>query len=168
LRTRSGLFFFFSCALSALLAGCSSTPSTAAGFSAGHPYSVALPRLGGGTAQLLGHPGHVVLASLWAVWCPACREELPALAAYARHAPRDVLVYAIDQGEDPQTIAPIVRGLGLTVLLDRDQRYGAAYVRLGLPTTVVLDRHGLLRAVIAGASTEADFAAAVRRAEAAR
>ncbi len=116
------------------------------------PVNYRLPRLTGGQDALDAHRGRVVLLDLWASWCPPCREELPALSALAQDN-HQVVVLTANQGEAPNVIRDLVEHehLHLPVLLDKDQEYGAAYATVGLPTAVILDPHGKIAAIEAGA-----------------
>lgn len=133
--------------------------------------SFTVKRLGGGNAGVADYRGKVLLVNLWASWCPPCREEMPNLERFARSAAKDgVLVIGIDEGESAQTAAAFAKTVGVTfpILLDQQQRYGAAFGALGLPTSVFVRRDGTVSEAIDGPLTYAQMQARAKRAESAR
>jgi len=79
---------------------------------------------------------------------------MPALQAlYATPRGRGPVVLAINQGEDAATVQAFVRARGLTfpVGLDTDQRVGAQYRMIGLPTSTWIDANGRIADRVAGA-----------------
>jgi thiol-disulfide isomerase/thioredoxin len=93
-------------------------------------------------------PGRVTVLNFWATWCPPCRAETPDLiAAYRALKAPDVAFLGIDTTET----APIVKtflsakGVPYPVALagpDLYNAYGIAYI----PTTIVVDAAGVVRA----------------------
>jgi thiol-disulfide isomerase/thioredoxin len=92
--------------------------------------------------------GKVAVLNFWATWCPPCRSETPAMVtAYRKlHAP-DVAFVGIDTTET----APIVK----TFLSAKGVPYATAIAGPGvynafgiayIPTTIVVDAHGVIRA----------------------
>lgn len=122
-----------------------------------------LPRIDGGTAQLASLRGQVVVVNLWATWCPPCVREMPALQrVYERFADQglEVLAVAVDDlpgqrqpdGRIVGLVSEFVDEYGLTfpVVIDptgaTERRFGTEY----LPTTVLIDREGRIRATEIG------------------
>ena len=113
-----------------------------------------LPSLGGGSIRLSRLRGRAVVLNFWASWCGPCAEEMPALQAlFATQGDRGPVVLAINQGEDAATVQAFVRAHGLTfpVGLDTDQRVGAQYRMIGLPTSTWIDANGRIADRVAGA-----------------
>ncbi len=102
---------------------------------------------GGRAVSLTQYRGKIVVMNLWASWCPPCRAEMPDLQTVSREFAKDgVVVIGVNQGESAQRAAAFARSLDIAfpIWIDDAQRYGRVYAALGLPTTVVIDRHGVV------------------------
>lgn len=101
----------------------------------------------GAPSSLQQYRGKIVVLNLWASWCPPCRAEMPDLQRlYAANRQRGVVVIGVDQGESPARAASFARSLSIRypIWIDNDQEYGRVYAALGLPTTVIIDRGGVV------------------------
>ncbi len=118
----------------------------------------------GAPVSLDRYRGKVVLMNLWASWCPPCRAELPDLQQlWTEDAARGLVVVGVDQGESASRARSFAAALRLRfpIWIDADQAYGRAYAALGLPTTVIVDRRGVVASGFDGALTYAQMRAAV-------
>jgi thiol-disulfide isomerase/thioredoxin len=109
---------------------------------------IALPVLGGGTANLAADRGKVVLVNFWATWCEPCKSEMPALQNLANGLRgQPFSLYSVDLQEDAESITAFQRqyGLDLYVLLDDEGSVTRAYGVRGLPATFLIDRQGVVR-----------------------
>lgn len=113
-----------------------------------------LPLLDGSSMRLQDHVGKdVVMLDFWATWCPPCRREMPVLAEVAQaYADRGVVLYAVNQGEDAETVKAYLdeTKLPITVALDTADASGEPYGIEGIPTLVVIDKQGVVQAVHVG------------------
>jgi peroxiredoxin len=112
-----------------------------------------LKTLDGRTVSLGDYQGQVVLLNTWATWCPPCRAEMPDLEAYYRqHRGDGFVVLAVNSQESPDTVAAFLEEQDFTfpVLLDPDGLVIKDYAVYGLPTSVFIDRDGMLRGVWSG------------------
>jgi thiol-disulfide isomerase/thioredoxin len=104
--------------------------------------------LDGSTVSLSDYRGKPVVLSFWATWCEPCREEMPQLQeAYEE---RDDLVFlAIDFMEDQGTVAAFAEenDLTLPIVLDLSGEINFLYHIQGYPTSVVIDREGIISAI---------------------
>lgn len=116
-----------------------------------------LKSLDGSTVALGDFRGKPVLINFWATWCAPCLIEMPLLQdRYDRYAP-DLTILAVNFNESEADVQSYVDELGLTfeVLLDPGGVVnGQVYRVLGYPTTVVVDREGLIRAIHIGILVE--------------
>ncbi len=94
------------------------------------------------TAQF---PGHVVLLSFWATWCPPCREEIPELKELQSRYKDQLQVIGVSLDDEParQVAQFMVRaGINYSVVMgspEITQEYGGVPA---LPTNFLIDRRG--------------------------
>ena len=127
----------------------------------------------GRPVTLAGTQGKVVIVNLWATWCGPCRAEMPSLERLAARYPGQVVVIAVanDDGGWPAVDRfwgnrfPHVRAV-----LASGPELGEALGVLGLPYSLVLDRHGreLARVPKAAAWDQGQAKALIAQAVAAR
>jgi cytochrome c biogenesis protein CcmG, thiol:disulfide interchange protein DsbE len=118
----------------------------------------------GAPVSLDEYRGRVVLMNLWASWCPPCRAEMPDLQRLASVYERSgIAILGVNEGESPQRARAFAQSLGIRfpIWIDAAQRYGRTYAALGLPTTVILDRRGVVVRGFDGALTFDQMVAAV-------
>ena len=124
-----------------------------------------------------GHKAQPVVLHFWATWCPACREEFPALRPQLRSLPASgvgVLLVSIDRPGDRKKAELMLAQYKLqrshSVLLDAPKPEPVA-TALGepawdgtLPATFVFDAHGKLRKSFIGRANPKALKAAIRAA----
>jgi len=97
--------------------------------------------------------GHYVLLNLWATWCAPCVKELPALAQLHRALPGLTIVAVSEGQESAKDTAAFLKAHGaadLTVYLDSNHAFLAAFGAFGLPLSALIDPAGLERARAVG------------------
>jgi len=97
--------------------------------------------------------GTALLVNFWATWCVPCRNEMPAIQqAYDARRGLAFVVWGVNVGETRDQIESYARELGLSfpLLLDGDTRVSHQYHVFGLPTSVFINRNGVIQEVIIG------------------
>jgi thiol-disulfide isomerase/thioredoxin len=99
--------------------------------------------------------GKVVLIDFWATWCQPCKKEMPGYQKLAdRYGSRGFAVVGFKFDTMTETEDPVLfaKKLGVRYPLavaadDLKQKFGGIE---GLPTTMLYDRHGILRKKLVG------------------
>ncbi len=97
-------------------------------------------------ARLRGTP---VVLNVWATWCEPCRREIPFLESlYRRHRDRrlEVIGVSVDAPGQKAAVEDFARSLGMSypIWLDPDGRVNLRFLAMGVPSTYVIDREGIL------------------------
>lgn len=113
--------------------------------------------LNGNMVNLEETLGKVVLLNFWATWCGPCRVEMPFFErTYAEFKDEDFIVLAVDFDEPVEAVRTFQEELNLNfpILLDPGGEVQRAYRVLGYPTSVLIDREGLIHAIHVGIMSE--------------
>lgn len=107
--------------------------------------------IGGGTFTLSEAVGRPVVLNLWASWCPPCREEIPAISAFADAHPELIVIgVSVDDPVETDTrrFAAEIEAT-YPLMLGTDQ-VSDAYPHFGLPVTYVIDENGIVADFVNG------------------
>ncbi|MFI4973449.1 MAG: TlpA family protein disulfide reductase [Caulobacterales bacterium] len=111
---------------------------------------------GGRSHTLSDFKGKAVVLNIWATWCTPCVAEMGSLAklqASRAGQPIQVVAISLDRAED---VAAAKRFIAKRAPLGfySDSKYALAYAfnppLAGVPTTVLIDRNGVVRARLSG------------------
>lgn len=112
-----------------------------------------LPNLQGDRVQLSDFRGKPVLVNFWATWCGHCAAEMPLLEATAKKYPDQLVILALDDGEESQRVLKFRDefGISIPILLDAGGKVADLYRAQGLPTSIFVDVDGKIQSVRIGA-----------------
>ncbi len=98
--------------------------------------------------MLRGKPLYI---NVFATWCPPCRTELPEIVrSYAKFKSR-VAFLGVDEQEPAGKIEPFTHTMGIRYPIAIDQgQMEASYRAHSVPTSVFIDRHGIVRGLYRG------------------
>jgi peroxiredoxin len=119
-----------------------------------------LQDLDGNVVKLEETLGKVVLLNFWATWCGPCRIEMPFFErTYTEYKDEDFVVLAVDFDEPVEAVRAFQKELNLNfpILLDPGGEVQRTYRVLGYPTSVLIDREGLIHAIHVGIMSEAQL-----------
>ncbi len=116
--------------------------------------NVELELADGGDFDLARHKGkEIVLLDFWATWCGPCRDALPHMVEVAQsYKGKGVVFYAVNAGEKAADIDAFLseEKLPLVVPIDVKGELSQAMMVEGLPTSILIDKQGVIQAVHAG------------------
>ena len=146
----------------AVLAACGGAPETGSQVGNLAP-EFDLERIDGGRLVLSELRGKAVLIDFWDTWCPPCREAMPHLQELSVEHAGELEVVGVAFGRDGKAaVAQFATARGLTfpiVLIDSEYRTAADYGNIqSIPTTVLVDKEGVIRQVWQGGQTKEEYA----------
>jgi thiol-disulfide isomerase/thioredoxin len=146
-------------ALAGLLAACAGArPLPPASPLVGKPVDVQADTLEGVQVRIGEHGGKVRVVDFWASWCDPCRDQLPFLDRLARTYEADGLfVYAVSFDEDRAALERFLEDAKVSFPVLWDKGGAELSERLAvtrLPTTLLVDRAGVVREVHLGFAPE--------------
>ena len=122
-------------------------------------FNFEVSEMNGGSIRKEDYRGKVVIADLWATWCPPCRTVIPHMVqmqAKYGHRGLQVVGLSIDQPNDPESTRLTVQNF----LVQQNANYPCGLCGFGidtqipgqkmLPTLVFLDRDGIVRYMTKG------------------
>ncbi len=118
------------------------------------PVEVTLPDLNGKQVSLSDFKGKILFLNFWATWCPPCREEMPAMQKlHDKLKEKDFLMVAIDLQESAAPVKKYLKEYEFTfmTLLDSNGDVGLMFGIRSIPTTLIMDKNGMIIGVAIGA-----------------
>ena len=94
--------------------------------------------------------GKPVIIFFWATWCPHCRVQLDMLHKnQAALQAKGVRVALVDLGENAKQVQSYIsaNNINMDVFLDEDASVSDAYGVIGIPTFILVNADGIVRAV---------------------
>jgi cytochrome c biogenesis protein CcmG/thiol:disulfide interchange protein DsbE len=157
-------------AFAALALACSgSRPALRNASQVGREAEIVAPDLQGREVRLSRDEGRVRVVDFWATWCEPCKDLLPLLDRLSKeYGERGLSVYGISFDEDRSLLESFLERtpVSFTVLWDKGgSRLSEKLDVQRLPTTLLVDRRGVIREVHLGFRPDdgAKLEAAVKR-----
>jgi thiol-disulfide isomerase/thioredoxin len=111
--------------------------------------------------------GKIVLLNVWASWCGPCRSESPMLATEAKSfASAGVVFVGLDEQDDATKARAFATSTGMSyasLVDDHGSLLGKLKMlpQMGIPSTLLLDRHGRIAARVIGPITSAQVTSTI-------
>jgi peroxiredoxin len=99
----------------------------------------------------------VVMLDFWATWCGPCVQAMPQVEAVAKKfADRGLVFYAVNAGEDADTVKEFLKTseLDVPVAMDPEGKINELYGVNGIPQTVLIGKDGKVQVVHIGYSED--------------
>ena len=121
-----------------------------------------LRNLSAETVQLSDLAGRAVILNFWATWCPPCRREMPLLDELQKaYGEKGLSVIGLDINESPELVKSYVNAVDISYPIwvdapagtpgfDRTQEIFSRFGGVGLPSTLFIDRAGIIRRIYVG------------------
>ncbi|MDD5288890.1 MAG: TlpA disulfide reductase family protein [Dehalococcoidales bacterium] len=113
-----------------------------------------LQNLDGQNVSLNGLRGNPVMLNFWATWCGPCRGEMPFLQQiHETWKDKGLVLLEIDIQESPALVKKFMtdNNLSIPTILDGNGSVSQAYGITAIPTTIFIDKEGIIRQIVRGA-----------------
>ena len=112
-----------------------------------------LTSLTGQPVALSQFKGNVVLVNFWATWCGPCQQEMPLLdQMYKKYKPAGFTLLGVNVDKEVPAVKELLarKPVSFPVLLDPENAVSRAYKVADMPSSVIIDRKGIVRYIHRG------------------
>lgn len=107
----------------------------------------------GANVSLAQYRGQVVMLNFWASWCGPCRQEMPLLdSIYKKYSRLGFTLIGVNVEPDANAANDWLKQtpVSFPILYDKESKVSRMYDVEGMPSTVIIDRKGKVRALHRG------------------
>jgi thiol-disulfide isomerase/thioredoxin len=118
-----------------------------------------LKKFKGGKFDSASNDGKVVVVDFWATWCGPCKASFPKVdAIYRKYKSKGVVVIGVNEDEDGGDIAGFLddTGASFPIALDKNQKVAESFGVEAMPSTILIDKSGVVRFVHDGSHGDED------------
>ena len=113
-----------------------------------------LPTLDGTEQSLYEERGKVVILTFWTSWCRPSQSEMPHLQSVYDQFKDDIEILGVNftSKDNVEDVRQFVKDYGLTfpILLDEEGEIASMFRAISLPTTVIIDKAGIVQHELMG------------------
>lgn len=102
----------------------------------------------GHTQRLADYQGQVVYLDFWASWCKPCRRSFPWMSdMQAKYADKGLKIIAVNLDADKALADAFLKEspANFTIAFDPEGKVAEQYQLLGMPSSYLIDRNGVIR-----------------------
>ncbi len=115
--------------------------------------------LNGNTVKLSDLKGKVVLLDFWASWCVPCKKSMPHLIElYNKYKDTNFTIIGVNVDTDMKKVEEFEGDLNtdipFTIIFDKKSEIPPLYEVDGMPTTIVINKDGVIKYKEVGYTTE--------------
>ena len=128
-------------------------PALAADPTGGPAPPFTLAARSGANISLAQYKGQVVMINFWASWCGPCRQEMPLLdSIYKQYHRMGFTMIGVNVEPDSNAANQWLKDtpVSFPILYDKESKVSKMYDVAGMPSTVIIDRAGKVRALHRG------------------
>ncbi|WP_179295477.1 thiol-disulfide oxidoreductase ResA [Bacillus sp. FJAT-45350] len=107
----------------------------------------------GNTVELADFEGKGVYLTFWSTFCAICERNMPIVEEqYQAYKEQGIEVIGVNIGEREESVKSFIEkhDLSFTTVIDHDRNVLGDYGVVHLPTTVLIDKHGIVKDIIPG------------------
>jgi len=118
-----------------------------------------------GSTVTVASTNKVTIINFWTTWCPPCQGEMPEFNEYYLENRDNLVFYTINLGESGQKASKFIsdNNYSLPVLLDLNNNVAKQFRIQYIPTTIVIDRNGVIQFRASGAVTKVQLEEIVKK-----
>ena len=114
-----------------------------------------LPTQNSETVSLTSLKGKTVLVNFWASWCKPCRKEIPELVnIFKKYKDQGFEIVGINIDKEKQNATRFMKefNINYTVAFDPQMNVINRYEAVGMPSSFIVDKNGMIREIVYGFS----------------
>ena len=119
----------------------------------------------GKTVSLSDYRGKRVWVNFWATWCGFCVQEMPDMQSVKTECGNDLVILAVNSTEDAKTAKDFItsKGYNFVNLMDPDRALLDRFNIEGFPTSIFINRSGVISDTYLGSMTKKQMQDAVKK-----
>jgi len=109
--------------------------------------------LSGTAVNLSSFEGKPILLNFWATWCPYCRKERAHLnTLYTEYEEKGLIIISVSIDRSVSAVRKYLKKVpsDFIILSDSDSRVASKYSVVGLPSSFLIDRRGIVQQKFTG------------------